>query len=831
MATDIERLTVVLEANIKKYEKEMARTRQVVDKAMRDVEQRTQQAASRIEKMMGTAASRVAMGFRQVGAAAGAYLSLGALKLYADAWTESANKIAAAGEATGSVAQRQKELADLAIRTRSEFGATVELYTGLSRSTAELGATQAQVAQATETINKAFSVGGQSASAASGAILQLNQAMAAGALRGDELNSILEGAPPLARLIAKEFGVSIGQLKKLGEDGKLTADRIFKAILNGSKEIDAQFAKTNSTIGQSLTNLNTALTAYVGQADKANGSSAKIAGLINGIANNAEVAIPALVAFGVALAVATGGLSLVGSAVAGGATALYLFSDALRPISGELATLADYAAVAFDMATRLGGEAAKAIQAAFAQAADYITTALSSVGIDGGQTMEFLVRAIKAQVNGIIGTFVFMAKTVLATWNNLGAALAETIVNAMNGVIATIQSAVQAIVGAINGIIQKANSLSAIVSGPQFDLMGGVDLGRIENRFAGAGETAGKAYGEAFKALTADYIGQAASAVGDALQEIRNQANIRAQDSAEQSRRNNQAGYTPQSTFSGNTSNLHAAPGSGDGKKGKKNEYEREIANMEKRIGLMNTERETLGRSAFEATKAEAAFRLLEAAKQANVPVTDALRANVDKLATAYALASTQLEEAKAAQERYQQTMQELGGVAKDALGGFISDLREGKDAAAALENMLSRVADRLLDMAINSIFDSKGGGGLLGSLLGGLTGGGGGLSFNPTGRAGGGPVKAGVGYTVGESGRETFVPTTPGRIVPNGKGGGLQVVVNNMAGAQVGTRQERAPNGDMRVMLDVVKADMMRETTRNGTFSKALGAPAQVRG
>lgn len=274
-----------------------------------------------------------------------------------------------------------------------------------------------------------------------------------------------------------------------------------------------------------------------------------------------------------------------------------------------------------------------------------------------------------------------------------------------------------------------------------------------------------------------------------------------------------------------------------DDKEGRKrrerlNDLQREIQQIGERTRALDVERQTIGLSAGDTAKAEAAFRLLEAAKQANIDITPQLQAQIDSLGTAYGEATQRIEDAREAQERAADAVQEFQSIARDSLGGFISDLRQGKSAADAFGHVLEGLADKFLDMAINGIFDSKGGGGLLGSLLGGLTGGGGGLSLNPTGRAGGGPVKAGVGYTVGESGRETFVPTTPGRIVPNGRGGGgLQVVVNNNAGAQVSTRQERGPSGDMRVVLDVVKADMMRETTRNGGFSKAMGAPFRGRG
>lgn len=125
------------------------------------------------------------------------------------------------------------------------------------------------------------------------------------------------------------------------------------------------------------------------------------------------------------------------------------------------------------------------------------------------------------------------------------------------------------------------------------------------------------------------------------------------------------------------------------------------------------------------------------------------------------------LQEAQAAAV---QSMDEMRATASDVLGGFASDLRNGVTAAEALSNALGRVADRLIDIAIQesvtSLFGKSGttGTGLIGSVFGGLFG-----------RAGGGAVRAGQPYRVGEQGPEVFVPTASGRIVPNsavGKGG-----------------------------------------------------------
>jgi tape measure domain-containing protein len=194
------------------------------------------------------------------------------------------NKLIVAGEDQGVLNKRLAELTDIAIRSRTGLEPVVELYGGLSKSTAELGKSQAQVARVVETVSKAFSANGTSAATSAGAILQLNQAFASGVLRGDELNSVLEGAPPLARLIAKEFGVAVGELKSLGEEGKLSADRVFTAFLNGSREVDSTFNATATTISQASTNAGTSLAQLGAELDNLLGIAARVAGGLNAVA-------------------------------------------------------------------------------------------------------------------------------------------------------------------------------------------------------------------------------------------------------------------------------------------------------------------------------------------------------------------------------------------------------------------------------------------------------------------------------------------------------------------------------------------------------------------
>lgn len=712
MAGDTEQLVVQLEARVRDFERNFQRASRVANDNWTKIENRSKQAAKTVENSFTKAGKNVSaslsrMASTSVGALTAA-LGVNQLKTYADAWTSAANKIAAAGEETSRVAAMQSNLADMAIRSRAEFAATVDLYTGLTRSTADLGATQAQVLKATETINKAFAVGGQSSATAAGAIQQFNQALAAGALRGDELNSVLEGAPPLARLIAKEFGVSVGQLKALGEEGKLTADRVLQAILKGSAEIEAQFARTNPTISQSFQNLDTAITRYIGQADQAGGASSKIAGGINAMAENMDVVAPIAVSLGAALAATFVGGPIAGG-VAGITTALVLFSDTIRPISGEIATLGDYARVAFDTISTMSVDAANALQTSFAGVADLITEALASVGVDGGRTFELLLQAVKQTANSIIGAFSFTAQTIKATWDTLGFAMAEGIVNAMNVAIQAVEKLANAAISAVNTITSGING----ALGTSIGQIGQVDLGKIENRYAGAGAAAGQAYKNAFDQLTKDHIGNAMGTIDDIGQKWRDTANLRAEDRAEQARRTNQANYMPNNGGGSLTAPLRNPAGAGGsgGSGTKENAFDREIEQIQARTRALDAEREAIGKSAIETAKAEATFRLLEAAKEANIPVTDALRDKIDQLSNAYAAASVALDKAEERQRELQQMGQQFADTLSDA---FTDAIVNGERLDVVLQKLLKSLASQLLNKALGSIFN-----GLFGSIFG----------------------------------------------------------------------------------------------------------------
>jgi tape measure domain-containing protein len=148
-----------------------------------------------------------------------------------------------------------------ALRLSNETGvateATVNLYARLARSTEELNLTNAELLTITKAVNQSFVVSGSSAQEAASSALQLSQGLAAGALQGEELKSVMENNAALTTALTEALGINRGELKQWGADGKLSAEVVSKAILSMSDDIEADFNKmpvTISRVWQAVTN-------------------------------------------------------------------------------------------------------------------------------------------------------------------------------------------------------------------------------------------------------------------------------------------------------------------------------------------------------------------------------------------------------------------------------------------------------------------------------------------------------------------------------------------------------------------------------------------------
>jgi tape measure domain-containing protein len=178
-------------------------------------------------------------------------------------------------------------------RSRGSFTDTMWLVSQMGTMAGDAFSSSKEIVQFAEQLNKQLALSGASGSSAQAAILQLEQGLASGVLRGDELNSVMEQAPALAKSIADYMQVSVGELREMGSQGQITADIVKNALFAAAKDTNAEFEKTPMTWAQVWTVAsNTAVRALD-----------PLLTAINWVANNLDVAIPLVVSLGAAFGV------------------------------------------------------------------------------------------------------------------------------------------------------------------------------------------------------------------------------------------------------------------------------------------------------------------------------------------------------------------------------------------------------------------------------------------------------------------------------------------------------------------------------------------------
>ena len=174
-------------------------------------------------------------------------------------------------------------LANIASTTGASLSDTTKLWETLTSSLKEAGATNAQVLNLTDTLQKIGRIGGSSTEEMANALRQFGQSIASGTIRAEEFNSILEQMPELARQIAAGLGISMGELRARMLDGKLTAEDALNAIQDRTSVVNAEFAKLPRSISQATGSLETSFAKMIASINEATGVSSTFVSVIDSI--------------------------------------------------------------------------------------------------------------------------------------------------------------------------------------------------------------------------------------------------------------------------------------------------------------------------------------------------------------------------------------------------------------------------------------------------------------------------------------------------------------------------------------------------------------------
>lgn len=475
---------------------------EVTEKGARVVKRNLDEIGSTAKKSSGgVELLKRALGGLAVGALAAAALRV------ADAFTNMQNRLKLVTTGTDNLNAVTRELFAISNRTRTSMESTSTVYSRMATNAKELGLSQRDLLQFTESLNQAVALSGASAEEANAGLIQLAQGMASGQLQGDELRAVLEQLPYVADVIAKGLGVTRGQLRAMGKDGKIGAQDIIEAFKKAQGELSENFAKTVPTVGQSFTVLKNKFMEFIGSVDKSFGITQAIAKGIMLLANNLDVLAAAATATAVVfaalnwakiaggitmattamraftVAIATNPIGFIATAILAVVAALTVLRDRIKLSSEGVASMGDLMRAVWEDVGRVLGIVDDWFATTFGDAWKSVKEFFSKFHF----SLKDLLLAIARNNDLIIKIWVATHNATIAAMRGLIPALKDIFIQAVNGALRQVERLANATIGIVNDIREKVG----------MDPLGLVNL-QLSNENAGAARKVGQDVASAF---------------------------------------------------------------------------------------------------------------------------------------------------------------------------------------------------------------------------------------------------------------------------------------------------------------------------------------------
>nr|DAH62779.1 MAG TPA: tail length tape measure protein [Caudoviricetes sp.] len=724
-------------------------------------------------------------------------LSVKLLMDTADAFSDMSSRVnLAAGsiEKGGAVMDR---LSEIARNTYSSLSQTAEGYLSNASSMRELGYSTQQVLDYTSALNNAMVLSGAKAERAASVQNALAKAMSLGKLSGDDLNTVISTGGEVATLLAQRFNTTTGGLLKLGQQGKITGDILVDTLLKAMTDLEERSGKMPATIADGFTLIGNSFLKLIGVYDQAGKVSETFAEQLVWIADNLQT----VMTVGLTVATAYGG-AYVYSMIAAQAATLGLSTSLLALRTALIAT--GIGAVAVGVGLLIDQ---------FLKLSEKVGGVGKLFGLLGDIGKEVFDRIVMSGQQAGSGMGMIWAQIQQGFFQML-AAMTEKWADFLHNLATSMTN--------IPGMGGASDSVRGLA----------IDAGSSFYALTAAAEEAGNQVAT----LKGEYneFGTAISAPLQSVQALREAMNANGEEAV---------------NLDDKLKRLNVAANDNDkAAKRLKKAWDDLLRTAKDRVAQMELEAQLVGKNAIEADVLRMKLEALQEAEKKGLTLKPEQIAQLDALADKYGQLATKVAEYQLMEEaafdrqqmfrspidqRIASDLKQAGiemdsaggqayatfvrtteqiGIAKDAVrdfaGTFVSDLLSGKSALDSLINALSRLGDKLIQMALDEAIN-----GLFKNLLG-IVGGGGGLfggggsPFANSGQVAAGFAGGGLGLYAsggisnkpaifGEAGPEAAVPLPDGRSIPvtlsgNAGGGGGQYVDNRVYNLR-GTGEELA--------------------------------------
>ncbi len=700
-------------------------------------------------------------------------------KLIADVSSEFSDLRGRVNDAAGSLdkgAAVMDRLAGIARTTYAGLGQTAEGYLANASAMRELGYSTREVLDYTSALNNAMTISGAKGDTALQVQTALSKAMSLGALRGEELNTVLAKGGVVTDLLTTYFDTNREGLLKLGSEGKLTGDIIAKILIKAMEDLETRSGKMSATTNDGVTQIGNSIMQLIGKFDEATGAGELFGNGLVWIADNLQT----VATIGATAAALYGGYFV---------TSLVAAQMAALGLSGALALLR----------TAL------------------LATGIGALVVGLGLAVDWFIR-LTEKVGGFSKAMGLLGDVSREVWERIvlsgqqaGAGLGAIWAQIQQGFLQMLRDMSEKWADFLHNLASAMSNIPGMGEASDNVRIFAMDAGSSFYALKAAAQQAGK---EA-AALKEQYneFGTAINAPLQSVQALRDAMKANGEEAV---------------SLDDKLKRLNVASNDNDkAAKRLKKAWDDLLRTAKDRVAQMELEAQLVGKNAIEADVLRMKLEALQEAEKKGLKLKPEQIAQLDALADKYGELARQVAEYQlmedAAFERQQMfrspidqriasdlkqagiEMESAGGqayatfvrtteqigIAKDAVrdfaGTFVSDLLQGKSALEALVNALSQLADKLISMALDQAINS-----LFGNLLG-ITGGSGfGMNFFPSAPSSGGIglfAKGGISdrpAIFGEAGPEAAVPLPDGRSIPvslsgpvgnSGKGSSSQAV------------------------------------------------------
>lgn len=444
------------------------------NQAMIEIVENQQRQRAEVERT-NRSAKQLLSTFRNIAAATGATMLVKSFLDFSDTQTQIMARLNLMNDGLQDTEQLNEMIYQSAQRSRASYTSTADAVAKMGLNAGNAFSSNQELIAFMESVNKQFAIGGGSAAAMEGAMVQLTQAMASGALRGEELNSILDAAPGIARNIEQYMGWASGSIKQYAEDGMVTAEVVKNAMLASADTINEQFESMPMTLSQAMTQVQNEVQHSL------QGAASEWSDFINS-ADGQRILNQMIVLFSTLAQVGVDALSFVGQGAVWVAENLDFIIPILAAIGAALAfvKIQSVMAAGFSVAGALASAGAWML----AHLPILLLVMVLAAAMIAAQQFGIGMQEVGGWVGQVFGMIYAVGYNVFATLWNVIAAFAEFFANVWNDplgatvrlfadVFDSILGIVETVAGAIDALL--GSDLSGAVAGFRDQVSGWVD--------------------------------------------------------------------------------------------------------------------------------------------------------------------------------------------------------------------------------------------------------------------------------------------------------------------------------------------------------------------